>query len=904
VRITVTGASGGVGRGVVGRLLSQGHDVVGLARHRPESWPSAAEFVQCDIRDAAGVRHAVAGADAVAHCAWAVNPGTDHRVNREINIGGSSNVLDAVAQNGIRRIVFASSAHVYGAQRAEIPLLTEADRLSPVSAEGLDKACVEQMIAASGVEWVAVRCSVILGRGVDNWVRRVLAAPLFADVDGSADRRMQVVHADDVHRIFVQAILDTGIDSGPVNVAASGAPTFGAIASALGRPTVPVDKRLLGVGLRALLQPFLQKVGSPAELNHLVGAPLMDTARLCDKWNFTPAWSAGECIEDFALAVRGRFTIGKRLMSLPWRLTHVHDIPAVDAPAADGTVPVLAGPDGANGEFDTPIDPRFPTFLATNLSEALPGPFSPSSASVTVRGLRAGGAIIAERLRPGGLIQREMATRTIGVFAHRLYGAITSAHFMAETVPFVKPATVIRQSQFFGHSVAALPIFGEQRLPGESRRAVRQLRTIRNIGVFAVNLVGLSAGSGQDTRDFIADVDRLEHLAGDDLSQLRDRRLLSLILLARDHVIHGWILAMGSFMTFAAVNVVLRGLSGRDTAPPVGPELASAQPLNTVYRLVEAAQRDPNVARLLMEPGDRLDALSAQAPEFYAAVRAELSLIGHRGPAEVEMQSTSYADDPELLIRTVAKSLNLPARAEPHHPRIPVQARLVALVAVHQLRDREIRRDKMVRAIWVLRNLLREQGRRLVNSGVVEAADDVFYLLVDELDALPADVSGLVARRRAEQRRLAGFVPPAVFSGSWQAATALTTVLAAGESLAGLGVCGSRVLGRVRIVKAETIDDLEPGEILVAEVTDVGYTVAFSYAAAVVTELGGPMSHAAVVAREFGIPCVVDAQGATRRLPPGALVEVDGSSGEIRVLELAADTAVARPIDPGRNAQR
>jgi nucleoside-diphosphate-sugar epimerase/phosphohistidine swiveling domain-containing protein len=904
VRIAVTGASGGVGRGIVARLLSQGHDIVGLARRRPESWPSAAEFVQSDIRDAAGVRRAIAGADVVAHCAWALNPGADHRINSEINIGGTSNVVDAVAQNGIRRIVFASSAHVYGAHRGEVPPLIEADRLNPVSAEGLDKTRVEEMLAASGAEWVAIRCAVILGRDVDNWVRRVLAAPFFPDVDGSADRKMQVVHADDVHRIFVRAILDTGIDSGPVNLAAPGVPTFGAIAGALGRPILPGGKRLVRRGLGALLRTLPQKVGSSVDLNHLLHAPLMDTARLYDRWSFTPAWSADECVEDLALAIRGRVSVGKRLISLPWRLTHVHDIPAVDAPAADGMVPVLAGPHGANGEFDTPIDPRFPTFLATNLSEALPGPFSPSSASVTVRGLRAGGAIIAERLRPGGLIQREMATRTIGVFAHRLYGAITSAHFMAETVPFVKPATVIRQSQFFGHSVAALPILGEQCLPRESSCAARQLSTIRNIGVFGVNLIGLSAGSRRDTRDFIADIDRLERLAGGDLSQLRDRRLLSLILLARDHVIHGWVLAMGSFMTFAACNVILRGLTGRDTAPTVGPELVSAQPLNAVHRLVDAAQRDPKVTRLLAEPGDRLDALSTQAPEFYAAIRAELALIGHRGPAEVEMQSTCYADEPELLIRMVAKSLNAPTRAEPHHPRIPLHARPAAAVAAHQLRDREVRRDRMVRAIWVLRNLLREQGRRLVESGVLEAADDVFYLLVDELDALPADVSGLVARRRAEQRRLAGLVPPAAFSGSWQVSTALVTVLAAGETLEGLGVCGGRVRGRVRIVRPETIDDLEPGEILVAEVTDVGYTVAFSYAAAVVTELGGPMSHAAVVAREFGIPCVVDAQGATRRLPPGALVEVDGSSGEIRVLELAADTAAARPIDPGRNAQR
>ena len=319
---------------------------------------------------------------------------------------------------------------------------------------------------------------------------------------------------------------------------------------------------------------------------------------------------------------------------------------------------------------------------------------------------------------------------------------------------------------------------------------------------------------------------------------------------------------------------------------PVGQELASAQPLSAVYRLADAAQRDPDVARILAGPGDHLDELSAKAPEFHAAVLAELKLIGHRGPAEVEMRSTSYADDPELLIRMVAKSLHTPRRRETDQPAIPLRARPVAVLAAHQLRDREMRRDRMVRANWVLRNLLRELGRRLVNSGVFEAADDVFYLLVDELDALPADVAGLVARRRAEQRRLAGIVPPAVFSGDWRVSDLAAGVLVPGQALTGVGVCGGRIRGRVRIVRPETIDDLEAGEILVAEVTDVGYTAAFSYAGAVVTELGGPMSHAAVVAREFGVPCVVDVLDATRRLPPGALVEVDGVSGTIEVLEL------------------
>jgi nucleoside-diphosphate-sugar epimerase/phosphohistidine swiveling domain-containing protein len=879
VRIAVTGASGLLGRGLAGHLLSQGHDVVGLARHRPQSWSNEAEFVAADIRDAGAVKRLVAGADVVAHCAWAKNPGPEDRISQQVNVGGALNVLEAMAETGTGRIVFPSSAQVYG--RRTDPQ-AESDRTTPVSADGLHMARVEEMIAASDVESVAIRCALIVGRNVDNWVRRLMAMPAFPD--RAIDQPLQLVHLDDALRLLVRAVLDAEIDSGAVNLAAPGAPTLRQIAAGLGRPVV-----WSGGPLAAL-----RRRGSTwlAELELVQSAPLMDTSQLRDGWGFQPAWSADECVEDLALAVRGRVTVGKRVISVPWRLTNISDLPAADAPAEDGVVPRLAGPEGVNGEFDTPIDPRFPTYLATNLSEALPGPFSPSSASVTVRGLRAGGVGIAERLRPGGMIQREIAVRTVAVFAHRLYGAITSAHFMAETVPFAKPSTIVGNSGFFGPSMASLPIFGEERLPLQSSRARRRLRTLRNVGVFGVNLVGLSAGSPRDTQAFVADVDRLERLAGGDLAALDDRRLGSLILLARDHVVHGWVLASGSFMLCAAFNVLLRGLCGRDTAPPAGPELVSARSVEAVQRLVAAARREPDVMRLLNQPGKHLDVLAAQAPAFHSAVLAELALIGHRGPAEVEMASTSYADDPELLVRMVARTIDAPPAPQPVHAPIPLHAKPVAFLAARQLRDREVRRDKMVRAIWVLRGLLREYGRRLSDAGVFDTADDVFYLLVDELheiERLPPDAAQLVARRRAEQRRLAGVVPPTVFSGNWLPSTTSSPALSSGETLRGVGVCGGRVRGRVRIVRPETIDDLQPGEILVAEVTDVGYTAAFCYAAAVVTELGGPMSHAAVVAREFGFPCVVDATGATRSLPPGALVEVDGTTGEIHVLELTPE---------------
>ena len=207
MRIAVTGAGGSVGRGIVLRLLSAGHDVVGLGRRKPESWPSQASFVRGDVRDAAVVDRAVAGAEVVVHCAWATNPAKERHSDREVNIGGTRNVLDAMARSGTRRIVFASSAHVYGAGRDR----TEDAPLQPRSVLGRDKAHAEDLIASSGAEWVTIRSAAIVGRGIDNWVRRALASAFFP---GSASRVLQVVHSDDAHRVLVRATLDPDIGSG------------------------------------------------------------------------------------------------------------------------------------------------------------------------------------------------------------------------------------------------------------------------------------------------------------------------------------------------------------------------------------------------------------------------------------------------------------------------------------------------------------------------------------------------------------------------------------------------------------------------------------------------------------------------------------------------------------------
>jgi len=890
MRIAVTGASGVFGRGIAARLRSEGHEVVGLARHRPGNWFSDSAFVEADIRDADKVRRAVNGADVVAHCAWVVNSNPDEQLTRDINIGGTQNVLDAMDQSGSRRIVFASSVLAYGARTTAGGRLKEDDPLSPSPDHfyAFHKACVEGMLAECGKEWVAIRPGIVVGRDVDNTVMRLLGSPAFPNVEGSADRPMQIVHTDDVHRLFVRAVL--GQETGAVNLAAAGEPTVRDITSKLGRRLFPASKRAIDAGLGALYRRELVEA-SPAEFELLLNFPIMDTGRLVDEWGYTPAWNSDECLDDFELAVRGRMVLGKKVFTLPWRLPLVHDIPAVDEPPADGVRLHPAGPDGLGGEFDSPIDPRFPTFVATNLSEALPGPFSPASASSTVRGLRAGGVSIAERLRLPGVIAREIATRSVGTFAHRVYGGVTSVYYMGRSMPGTDPQSMT--DQFFGRQLGDTPVFGPEHPPEEKQAVGRRMKDLIGAGLTGA---GLLAGSNSESKSFVRDIDRLGGLLPEDVCSLDDNRLESLITLARDLVVHGWLLAGWAAMLCTATATAATRLGG-GALPAPGRDVASGQALAAIRRLSALARTDPAAVEAISAEQNALGAVRERAPELHAAMMTELARVGHRGPAECELRSATYADNPELFARMIAKSLvpqqgtDAGAVAE---SRPPIRGRPAARLAVRQLRDREIRRDKVVRATSLLRTLLREHARRLVARDLLDEVDDVFFFQVDELAALPPDARAIVARRRAEMARLADVRPPQAFSGSWSPVADVSRLLP-GQALKGLGVSGGRVKGRVRVVDQHTIDDLQPGEVLVAEVTDVGYTPAFGYAGAVVTDLGGPMSHAAIVAREFGVPCVVDARNATRRLPAGALVEVSGTTGEITVLEAAVDAASDAP---------
>jgi pyruvate,water dikinase len=106
----------------------------------------------------------------------------------------------------------------------------------------------------------------------------------------------------------------------------------------------------------------------------------------------------------------------------------------------------------------------------------------------------------------------------------------------------------------------------------------------------------------------------------------------------------------------------------------------------------------------------------------------------------------------------------------------------------------------------------------------------------------------------------------------------------AGTVLSGIPGCPGEATGRARVVlDAADPMGLEPGDILIAPVTDPAWTPLFVPAAAVVVDVGAQLSHAVIVSRELGIPCVVSVTGGTRRIPDGAMVTVDGTAGTVTV---------------------
>lgn len=314
---------------------------------------------------------------------------------------------------------------------------------------------------------------------------------------------------------------------------------------------------------------------------------------------------------------------------------------------------------------------------------------------------------------------------------------------------------------------------------------------------------------------------------------------------------------------------------------------------------------------------------SADAKSFLADFDRFLADFGSRGPNEWEISADSWETRPEIALAAIDR---VRLQADEESPRIRQQKRAAererltadirakvaplgaelagqfegAIVASSQMAIRERTKTNIIRAVNEVRVAVRELGRRHAAAGNLRDPQYVFMLLDDELEkfvANPASFTSTLADRHAQWLHIQTLEPPFFIKngvvpplGSYpNKGTSTATVARVGDVVQGVPGCTGKYVGRARVILDPTAPgDLEPGDVLVAPNTDPAWTPLFMTCGAVVVNVGAAISHAIIVSRELGLPCVVSATDATVRIPDGSTIEVDGDTGAVTVLEVPA----------------
>jgi pyruvate,water dikinase len=288
-------------------------------------------------------------------------------------------------------------------------------------------------------------------------------------------------------------------------------------------------------------------------------------------------------------------------------------------------------------------------------------------------------------------------------------------------------------------------------------------------------------------------------------------------------------------------------------------------------------------------------------PEF-------LAKHGYHGPSEADVSWLSWREDSKPVERLAESYRSMPDASAPglaltaqrarretaerelfaklSAPKRVVAKRILALARTF-LPLRETGKAAFVQSIDGGRAACRALGIHLAATGVLASADDVRYLTVTELlGELPADLPAVIAERRARFTEYKGYRLPDVWTGEPTAIPAGPDATSAADTapISGIPVSPGVVEGIARVISDPHSEDIEVDEILVCETTDPSWASFFVVASAVVIDVGGPLSHGAIVARELGIPCVINTRTGTHRIRSGQRIRVDGNAGTVEVL--------------------
>jgi pyruvate,water dikinase len=356
-----------------------------------------------------------------------------------------------------------------------------------------------------------------------------------------------------------------------------------------------------------------------------------------------------------------------------------------------------------------------------------------------------------------------------------------------------------------------------------------------------------------------------------------------------------------------------------------GGDVDSAAPAFAMWDLSRLVRDDAALAAEFDAGIEGLQSrLRSSHPDFAERFDSFIAEFGYRGPNEWDLVSDTWETRPELALGLIERLRILGPEADPrerarHHAAEAdtAMARAESLMggdetALAALRSsvasarrtagwRERGKANCIKVLHEARVAMVELGRRLHQRDELDHPGQLFMALDSELDTLlsdPASLRPTLVERERQWKSLVGLDLPLFIDTSKELPPleSLTTSVAAaggplgaGETLQGVAASAGVARGRARVVLAtDAVAAFEEGDILVAPQTDPSWTPLFVLAAAAVVDVGAANSHAMIVSRELGIPCAAGVTGATNRIPDGSLIEVDGTTGTVTVLEPVA----------------
>lgn len=338
----------------------------------------------------------------------------------------------------------------------------------------------------------------------------------------------------------------------------------------------------------------------------------------------------------------------------------------------------------------------------------------------------------------------------------------------------------------------------------------------------------------------------------------------------------------------------------------------SAEQILRLAEVADIGRREPaTVAFLSSEPWDPS---GFRAPltgtAFLRAFEAYLEEYGHRGLGESDIMSPRLADNPETILTVLRAQV---MSASPGHKAILSRQEKARTVALNEIRHRMgWRVDRWVMFSWwyrrlcrffalreanrhhlmyysaAVRNLLLRLGNLLVVRGVCDTPEDVFFLTIEDraklLSGNERNWRELIQERRRERERHAELEVPDTIR-DWGVVSRSSVSSAPPDAtgpLSGIPISVGSAAGPVRIIRSLTDwGKVAPGDIIVAPVIDPGMAPLFGIAGGLIVEMGGTLSHGAIIAREYGLPAMANVQGAMSRLCEGQFVRMDAGAGTI-----------------------